>query len=275
MVQEGRLISPPPQVLKCGNLDSRFQAVDDATTPKSGGFLEPEEPRPPLRNFPMTHKTRLLLLLVVWVGLAPHAWAEEKAATREGPTEELRAKAEKGDAGSQYNLGLAYLNGHGIPKDIAEAVKWWRKAAEHGNAGSQHALGFAYANGHGVPKDEAEAVKWWRKAAEQGDADSQFGLGVAYDNGHGVAKDGAEAVKWYRMAAEQGDVSAQNNLSLKYARGEGVPKDDVLAYKWILLAGATREKSRETIQLIENRLTPEQRAEGQKLAREFKPVVQK
>ena len=227
-------------------------------------------------NFPMTHKTHLLLALIVWVGFAPYAWAEENAATKEGPPKELTAKAEKGDAQSQFSLGLMYFKGDGIPMNKAEAVKWWRKAAEHGHADSQYNLGLAYAlNGHGVPKDEAEAVKWWRKTAEQGDASSQHALGFAYANGHGVAKDGAEAVKWYRMAAEQGDASAQNNLALKYARGEGVPKDDVLAYKWILLAGAKKEKSRETIQLIEKRLTPEQRAEGQKLAREFKPVVQK
>ena len=238
MVQVGRLISPPPQVLKCGNLDSRFQAVDDELTPKRGGSLEPEEPRPPLGNFPMTHKTHLLLL-VVWVSLAPYAWAEEKTAAQETPPKELRAKAEKGDADAQQSLGFMYFTGQGVPKDQAEAVKWWRKGAEQGNAGSQ------------------------------------FNLGSAYENGPGVSKDEAEAVKWYRMAAEQGYASAQHNLALQYSLGEGVPKDDVLAYKWILLAGAKQEKSRETIQLIEKRLTPEQRAEGQKLAREFKPVIQK
>jgi TPR repeat protein len=253
-----------------------------------------------------------LLLLVVWVCLTPHPLAEEQAATKEGPSKALRSKAEKGDVASQFILGFTYEEGRGVAKDGAEAVKWYRmaaeqghipsqvnlasmlsyegsgkakneaeaakwyrKAAEQGETSSQAQLGFIYSNGHGVPKDEVEAVKWWRKAAEKGNADSQYGLGVAYANGHGVAKDGAEAVKWYRMAAEQGDASAQHNLALKYALGEGVPKDDALAYKWILLAGAKEEKSRETIPLIEKRLTPEQRAEGQKLAREFKPVVQK
>ena len=199
----GRVSSPPPQVPKCGDLDRRFQAVDSAPTPKSGGSLEPEERRPPLGNFVMTLKTHLLLALIVWVGFAPYAWAEEKTAAQETPPKELRAKAEKGDAGSQYNLGLAY------------------------------------AKGRGIPKDQAEAAKWFRKAAEQGHADAQF------------------------------------SLALRYALGDGVPKDDVLAYKWFLLAGAKHEKHRKAISIIEHSLTPEQRAEGQKLAREFKPVVQK
>ena len=194
MVQVGRLISPPPQVLKCGNLDSRFQAVDDELTHKSGGSLEPEEPRPPLGNFTMTPKIHLLLL-VVWVGFAPYAWAEEKAAPRETPPKELRAKAEKGHADSQFNLGFAYAHGHGVPKDEPEAVKWYRKAAEQGHADSQHNLGFAYVNGHGVPKDEAEAAKWYLKAAEQGNAVSQHNLSLAYANGHGVPKDDVLAYK--------------------------------------------------------------------------------
>ena len=71
----------------------------------------------------------------------------------------LRAKAEKGDASAQNNLGVAYQNGQGLVKDDAEAVKWYRKAAEQGLALAQYNLGFVYYNGQGVPKDYAEAVK--------------------------------------------------------------------------------------------------------------------
>jgi TPR repeat protein len=311
MVQVGRLISPPPQVLKCGNLDSRFQAVDDANAPKSGGSLEPEDPRPPLGNFPMTHKTHLLLALIVWVGFAPYAWAEEKAAPEKTTTKGLREKAEKGDADamfylgmfyehgtgvsmdeteaakwflkaaekghakSQYSLGLKYLEGRGVPKDEGAAVKWLRMAAEQGYRESQFGLGLMYDNGNGVPKDEAEAVKWYHKAADQGHAVAQYNLGVSYAKGYGIPKDETEAVKWYRKAADQGDANSQHSLGFSYALGTGVPKDDALAYMWVLLAGAKDEKFRKSIPVIEQSLTPEQRAEGQKLAREFKPVVQK
>ena len=43
-----------------------------------------------------------------------------------------------------------------------------------------------YLLGEYVPKDSAEAVKWFRLAAEQGDAQAQFQLGVMYDMGLGV-----------------------------------------------------------------------------------------
>ena len=92
-----------------------------------------------------------------------------------------------------------------------------------------------------------------------------------YDNGQGVAKDEVEAVKWFRKAADQGEADAQNNLGNMYANGQGVAKDEVEAYKWWLLAGAQgNELARGRIPLIEKNLTPSQRAEGQKLAREFK-----
>ena len=61
---------------------------------------------------------------------------------------------------AQFNLGVMYLNGRGVPQDDAEAVKWHRLAAEQGYASAQFNLGVMYLNGRGVPQDDAEAVKW-------------------------------------------------------------------------------------------------------------------
>ena len=54
-----------------------------------------------------------------------------------------------------------------MPKDDAEAVKWWRKSADQGNAEAQRNLSGMYLSGRGVNQDVAEATKWWRKAAGQ------------------------------------------------------------------------------------------------------------
>ena len=94
-----------------------------------------------------------------------------------------------------------------------------------------------------------------------------------YAYGRGVAKDEAEAVIWYRKAAEQGYPSAQWSLGFAYYHGEGVPQDYVEAHKWVNLStvdGLDSEavKSRD---LIANKMTAEQIAEAQKLAREWKP----
>ena len=150
--------------------------------------------------------------------------------------QETKIKAEKGDAEAQYNLGKMYHDGKDVAKDDVEAVKWFRKAADQGYAAGQNGLGFMYVTGDGVPKDEAEAVKWFRKAADQRYAKGQFNLGLMYDNGQGVPKDEAEAYKWWLLAGAQGDEDAKKNISF-----------------------------------IEGNITPAQRTEGQRRAREWKP----
>ena len=49
--------------------------------------------------------------------------------------------------------------------DYATALAGFRNYAEQGNTIAQSNLGFMYANGEGVPKDDAEAVRWYRLAA--------------------------------------------------------------------------------------------------------------
>ena len=59
----------------------------------------------------------------------------------------------------QYNLGVMYNEGEGVPLDDKESVKWYRLAAEQGDAQAQSNLGVMYDNGEGVPEDDKEAVK--------------------------------------------------------------------------------------------------------------------
>ena len=70
-----------------------------------------------------------------------------------------------------------------------------------GNAAAQFNLGVMYHDGQGVPQDYAEAVKWYRIAAEQGHPSSQYNLGVMYDKGEGLPQDYVQAHRWYNLAA--------------------------------------------------------------------------
>ena len=114
----------------------------------------------------------LVVLLFIMGGLLLREWTAD--ASPAADIETMRKAAEAGDADAQYDLGLMYHDGEGVPEDYVEAVKWFRKAAEQGHAAAQFYLGIAYHGGVGVPKDDAEAVKWLRKAAEQGHARAQF-----------------------------------------------------------------------------------------------------
>ena len=144
----------------------------------------------------------------------------------------VRSLAYQGDANAQFDLGLAYNNGEGVPKDSRQAALWYRKAAEQGHAGAQNNLGVRYDKGDGVPKDAGEAALWYRKAAEQGNAFAQDNLGSLYRDGRGVPKDADEAALWYRKAAEQGHGFGQANLGWCYQNGVGVAKDASEAARW-------------------------------------------
>jgi tetratricopeptide (TPR) repeat protein len=164
---------------------------------------------------------------------------------------------------------LQQLTEREIPISI---VSVWGKATEQNLADAQNYLGVCYDNGDGVAKDPVEAVKWYRRAAEQNLAMAQYNLGVCYDQGEAVAKDSVEAAKWYRKAAEQNYAKAQYNLGVSYDNAEGVAKDYVEAYKWRLLAAKQgNENAKKTMTMLENKMTPEQIAEGQKLAGNFTP----
>ena len=84
----------------------------------------------------------------------------------------IRPLAEQGDADAQYNLGNVYVTGKGVPKDGAEAAKWFRRAADQGHATAQYNLGVLFGGGWGVPQNYAEAAKWYRLAAGQGHANA-------------------------------------------------------------------------------------------------------
>ena len=161
--------------------------------------------------------------------------------------------------------------------DYATALREWRPLAKQGVADAQYNLGVMYRKGRGVPQDDAEAVKWYRKAAEQGHAIAQVSLGVMYGEGRGVTQDYAEALQWWRKAAEQGVAGAQNNLGVMYSYGRGVPQDYVQAHMWLNLAasrrfpGEDRDQSVKNRDIIATRMTPAQISEARKLAREWKP----
>jgi len=55
-----------------------------------------------------------------------------------------RPLADKGEAWAQFNLGVIYANGQGVPQDYVEAIKWYRLAAAQGNVNARYNLGVIY-----------------------------------------------------------------------------------------------------------------------------------
>ena len=123
---------------------------------------------------PMSLRFTIPLVLSL-VCLAVPAWADYKAgedAYDRGDYATAWHKwqplAEQGDTDAQFNLGLLYYNGRGVPQNYAKAREWFEKAATHGHARAQVNLGLLYANGQGVPQDYKTAEYWFRLSANQG-----------------------------------------------------------------------------------------------------------
>ena len=110
------------------------------------------------------------------------------------------------------------------------------KQIDAAEANSDYELGMQYADGRGVPVNYTEAMAWFAKAAAAGDVRAQWELGQGYLEGIGVPQDDRKAAEWLKRAANQGHVEAQNELSELYLNGWGVPKDYMRAYTWTSIA---------------------------------------
>jgi len=117
------------------------------------------------------------------------------------------------------------------------------KQAEAGSADAQYNLGVMYAEGRGVPQDDKKAFDWYSKAADQGDVGAQYNLGQMYRTGRGVPRDDKKAVAWYIKAANQGFADAQSNLGAMYAQGMGAPQDIAMGCAWIYASGLANNKA--------------------------------
>ena len=95
--------------------------------------------------------------------------------------QQLRTLAEGGNRRTQFEPGLAYAGGDGVPIDYEAAASWFRKAAEQGDTGAQSMLGAAYQDGIGVQQDAIEALKWWIIAGALDSTDAQDKYAAARD----------------------------------------------------------------------------------------------
>ena len=75
----------------------------------------------------MRHKAYVLntaILVLVFASVVAAEEAERK---------QLRLEAEKGNASAQFNLGVMYFNGRGVPQDYVQAHKWLNLVASRSN----------------------------------------------------------------------------------------------------------------------------------------------
>jgi TPR repeat protein len=129
-------------------------------------------------------------------------------------------------------VGDMYLQGRGMPKDYATALRWLRNRARSGCQMSASMIGDCYFNGWGVPRDVNTALRWYRKGAGRSEW-AAFQLGSAYRDGCGVRPNAKQAYQWYRQSALLGFPDGQYELGLCYLNGWGIRKNRRLARHWL------------------------------------------
>src|SRR5512140_2035652 len=131
---------------------------------------------------------------------------------------------------ADFNAGLkAYEAG-----DFARARQEWQPLAEEGSAAAQFNLGLLYYDGRGVPQNYTEAARWFERAAAQGYTKAQNNLGAMYGAGRGVKKDYVQAYKWLSICAASGSEGCitQRDLVAKKLKGNQLAEAQRLTRDW-------------------------------------------
>ncbi|MGD0259555.1 MAG: J domain-containing protein [Verrucomicrobiota bacterium] len=219
-----------------------------------------------------------------------YAESRASAKARAATQDDLQAREAEDDAEEEVDLE--------DEEDFASILE----SARSGSPSDQVELADMYSEGTKVPKNEAEAFRWYLAAASQGDCQGMWMVGVSYLRGLGVERDKNEATKWLSRLAYPETTEDISGLSLMlnaqilmaeiyYDPGE--PHDPATAYGWVLLAICYGQPSNVEVtqfnfdspmfhlerqrasmleqmkEKLESELTPEQRAKGQKMAAEL------
>jgi TPR repeat protein len=128
----------------------------------------------------------------------------------------IKKAAESNFKNAFSHIGLFYIEGFGVSKDINEAINWYKKGASQNCVTCCRSLGILYNSFDYSCKDIPESVKWFKKGAELGCEYSQFEYATALLNGDGCSKNESEAYRWFLSAKSQNELdSSKHEICVK------------------------------------------------------------
>ncbi|KAL0246759.1 hypothetical protein GEMRC1_007966 [Eukaryota sp. GEM-RC1] len=99
------------------------------------------------------------------------------------------------------NIGLCYGEGEGVRKNIAESLKWLKKAADLNNSDASALSCGYYAESQNF---EESIIKSAKSAADMGNPLCQFAMGYLYSEGICVQKNTKMGIQYLQMAVDGG-----------------------------------------------------------------------
>jgi hypothetical protein len=140
-----------------------------------------------------------------------------------------------GDPDAMLNVAVAYVNGNGgIKKDLEKAMRYFHTAAEQGNSMvAWYNLGIMYLRGTGVSKDLVQSTNCFIKAADMGYPIAQQRVATCYEGGQGCAVNQELAAKYYLLAANNGNIGCIQRIVVRLIEGNGIERDLSCAYQFL------------------------------------------
>ena len=140
--------------------------------------------------------------------------------------------AKEGVVDAQALLGQILLDGRGIERDEALALRWFQIAAQGGHLMARNMLGRCREHGWGCELDERAAASHYRLAAQSGLDWGLYNYANLLATGRGVAQDQYAAFALYREAAHLGHAKSMNLLGRYLEDGRYCPADPQAARQW-------------------------------------------
>jgi hypothetical protein len=219
--------------------------------------------------------TRTLLVACLSL-IAMPSWADMTSAMATynrgdyaGALKEFGVLSEQGNAVAQNLLGNMYATGKGVPENISEALKWYRRAARQGNPESQYHIGSLYAQGLLMPAlrvSERKDLPWLENLASIFSWSNYYQIESA--NIPETAKDLAKA-------KVPNEYTVQGSLAPGRARNRGTLQN-YNAYFWLALSAAGGYKEAIPLRDAEvAKLTRDAIVKAQEEIKEWRPYVEK
>ena len=115
---------------------------------------------------------KVLCVLLAICMLIPLAVTPAFAAVQSAEEfEQLRQKAEGGDASAMEEVANVYYRGNyksGVSRDFSQALDWFLRAADAGNTNVYVTIATIYEKGSAGVRDLEKAYEWYQRAAENG-----------------------------------------------------------------------------------------------------------
>jgi hypothetical protein len=197
-------------------------AVGNCDRLASYGFDVPDSraPRVPLNDIPIKEAVPACVAAVMQEPATPRLraqlarallWSDSKSDNAAG-INILLDLANDGYPAAMWRIGVSYVSGISLKKDLRAGADWFRKAADKGLGIAMSDLARMYEEGDGVPKDLAVAAHWFEQAAATGNAIGMRNYALVLDQGAGVSRNPKQAAEYLLTAYRMGADDARRSL---------------------------------------------------------------